>query len=226
MFLLDFLFPPRTGEAVLREVEAHAFITKLSPLLVPVTRPPSVALLPYQDPVVRAAIHEAKYHGSERAFSLLAAVLADFLPEYLSETRFNLGGKRSNLVSLVPVPLGATRRRERGYNQVEEIARRALPALRSFSEVGPSLTINTSLLLRTRETATQVSLERKAREENMRSAFTASLKLRSASTAAPDTLYIVLDDVLTTGATLAACLDALVAAGIPRDQLIPIALAH
>src|SRR3989344_8286531 len=216
MFFLDLLFPPRLDEALLREVRLVDFLEKLSPQLVPATRPPAVALLPYSDPLVRAAIHEAKYHGSDHAFSLLAATLADFLPDYLADHRaFSNVGHPMSYISIVPVPLGAARWRERGYNQVEEVAKRTLKLLDM-----PGIRLDTSLLLRTRETTTQVSLPRLAREENMRGAFLAT---RAAD---PAYLYIVLDDVLTTGATLKAALDALVAAGIHRDQIIPLALAH
>ena len=212
MFFLDLLFPPRPDEEVLREVELPTILAKLSPQLVPSTRPPAVALLPYSDPLVRAAIHEAKYHGSEHAFSLLAAVLADFLPDYLADVGFT----RPHIV-IVPVPLGAARRRERGYNQVEEVARRALKLLDM-----PDIRLDTSLLKRTRETATQVSLERGAREANVRN----SMSVANDAVLNPAHFYIVLDDVLTTGATLAVCLDALVASGLPRDRLLPLALAH
>ncbi|MDP2593873.1 MAG: hypothetical protein Q8P36_00830, partial [bacterium] len=164
MFFLDFLFPPRLDEALLREVRLADFLKKLSPQLAPSTRPPSVTLLPYSDPLVRAAIHEAKYHGSEHAFSLLAAALADFLPDYLAD----VGSTRPYIV-IVPVPLGGARRRERGYNQVEEVARRTFKLLDM-----PDIRLDASLLLRTRETATQVSLERGAREKNMRGAFLAT----------------------------------------------------
>ncbi len=212
---LDIIFPPREDERALRDMGADEFCARMRPAAVSYTRPPTVALLPFSDPLVRAAIHEAKYHGSAHAFALLAACLADFLPDYLSETRFDLGRKRSNLVSLVPVPLGKVRARERGYNQVEEVAKSALKLL-TMSDVR----LDTTLLTRVRETPTQISLAREAREANMKGAFVA------AAPAHPAQLYILLDDVLTTGATLGAALDALVASGIPRDHLLPIALAH
>lgn len=213
MRLLDIIFPPREDELALRGVTPDTFSAKLSPQLVPATRPATIALLPFNDPVVRSAIHEAKYHGSVHAFSLLAAILADFLPDYLVDT-YHVG-RRTSYMSLVPVPLGKVRQRERGYNQVEEVARRALTQLAM-----PGIRLDTALITRVRETPTQISLARTAREANMRGAFGAAR--------APDPahLYIVLDDVLTTGATLEACIDALVAAGIPRDRILPIALAH
>ena len=217
--LLDILFPPRADGLLLRDVTPNDFCGKCAPQLVGATRPATATLFSYADPVARAAIHEAKYHGSEHAFSLLAAALADFLPDYLAEHgAFSNVGRTTSYISIVPVPLGAARRKERGFNQVEEVARRALCSLGEENVI--NILLDASLLARVRETPSQVSLERAAREKNMRDAFGV------AHSPDPARLYIILDDVLTTGATLQACLDALVAAGIPRDHLLPIALAH
>jgi predicted amidophosphoribosyltransferase len=108
------------------------------------------------------------------------------------------------------VPLGKIRRKERGFNQVEEVARR------TAKELG--IPVDASLLERTRETASQVSLDRDAREKNMKSAFKATCALD------PSQTYIVIDDVVTTGATLQAAIDALKKAG--AEHIIPLALAH
>jgi len=217
---LDIIFPPREDERVLRDVNALEFCARTNPQLVPYTRPATVALLPFFDPIVRAAVHEAKYHGSAHAFALLAAVLTDFLPDYLADS-YHVG-RRTSYMTLVPVPLGQKRLKERGYNQVEEVARRALTLLSM-----PDSELDATLLTRVRETTTQISLTRAAREANMRDAFMVHpAKLAERSGADSHAMYIVLDDVLTTGATLGAALDALVASGIPRDHLLPIALAH
>ena len=210
MRLLDFLFPPRSDEAVLREVGTDDFLAKVAPRLVPETRPGTVALLSFGDPAVRAAIHEAKYHGNARAFELLATALADYLRD-----ADDVGRRTSHIV---PVSLGRARRKERGFNQIEEIATRAAKQLGGAA-------VDTTLLERTRETASQVSLPRQQREENMRGAFTTTLKLRGTSTAEISKhTYIVIDDVITTGATLQAAIDALQDAG--ALHIIPLALAH
>lgn len=209
--LLDLLFPPRTDEQLLRMLSRAAFLARARPQLAAGTRPPAAALYLYGDEAARAAIHEAKYHGSAHAFDLLAGALADFLPAHLAD---RLGGAPAR-VCIVPIPLGKARRRERGYNQVEEVARRALRLM-----ADPALALDPALLTRVRETPTQVSLARKAREANMRGAF------GTLGTPDPSRLYVVLDDVLTTGATLGAALDALAAAGAPRENLLPVALAY
>jgi len=205
---LDFLFPLRTDEAVLRDISIDDFLALMVPRLVPETRPGTVALLPFNNPLVRSAIHEAKYHGSERAFSFLATALS----EYLCDAD-DVHTTRSNLVVLVPVPLGKERRKERGFNQVEEITNRAAHEL--------DIAVNTTLLERTRETISQVSLTRTLRERNMKGAFECPSKLEERSKAYT---YILVDDVLTTGATLQAAIDALKGAG--AKHIIPLALAH
>ena len=198
--ILDFLFPPRVDEITLRTVSLDTFLTLVAPCVVPATRPETVILLPFSEPVVRATIHEAKYHGSDTAFTYLAAALADYLRDADDI-------KRPIIVS---VPLGRERRKERGFNQVEEIAKRVC------GELG--IILDADLLSRTRETISQVSLPRTAREENMRDAF------RATRPADPALTYILVDDVITTGATLQAAVDALASAG--ASHIIPLALAH
>ncbi len=203
----DFLFPPRADEAILRDVSPDEFLALLVPCVVPATHPDIVALLPFPDLHVRAAIHEAKYHGSQKAFELLGIVLAEYL-------RDSDEGFRKPLI--VPVPLGKERRLERGFNQVEEIVR---CALRSLSEEGLCpFVFESHLLERIRETESQVSLERHRRATNMHGAFKATHPADSART------YILIDDVITTGATLGAAIHALTAAG--ATHIIPLALAH
>ena len=205
MRFFDFLFPPRVDESVLRDASTDDFLQLVAPRLVPGTRPGTVALLPFSDGRVKAAIHEAKYHGSERAFKLLGTALAEYLRGH-----DDLENRRA---IIVPIPLGKQRQKERGFNQVEEVARRALRMLKDAN-----IKIDSSILARTRETPSQVSLPRDKREENMRGAFGAAHSLDPAYT------YIVIDDVLTTGATLQAALDALTATG--ATHILPIALAH
>ena len=205
MRFFDFLFPPRSDEVVLRDVSNDDFLVQVAPRLVGETRPETIALLPFSAASVRAAIHEAKYHGSERAFALLSSALA----EYLRDADDGFGKP-----VIVPVPLGKERYQERGFNQAEEIVRRVAKEL--------GIVVDALLLERVRETASQVSLPRRAREENMRGAF--RIAQDAARSINPAYTYIVIDDVVTTGATLQAAVDALKAAG--AEHIIPLALAH
>lgn len=195
------LFPIREDEGLLRGVSNDGFLSFLNPRLLPATEPKAVALFPFSEPVVRSAIHEAKYHGSERAFTLFSLALAEYLRE---------SDESGRSPYIIPVPLGEKRLQERGFNQMEEIVRRAVPEL--------GIEINTELLIRARETVSQVSLPRSKRGENMRGAF------RAMHPADPSRTYIVVDDVVTTGATLQAASNALREAG--AVHIVPLALAH
>lgn len=205
MRILDALFPPRNDEALLRTLSKDGLCALIAPRIVSTTRPATTVLLPFGDDRVRAALHEAKYHGSEHAFMLLAHALAEYLCDMDDWSR---------TVVLVSVPLGKERLRERGYNQVSEVIRRALNILGKQ----PAFHADDTLLQRVRETSSQVSLPRHEREQNMRGAFSAPHIVD------PSVSYVLIDDVTTTGATLQAALQALHDAG--ALSVTPLALAH
>ena len=113
---------------------------------------------------------------------------------------------------LVPVPLDASRLRERGYNQAELIAR---PLARMLD-----IPFKSYLLVRTRPRPDKLRLTRRERWETVRGAY-ATHKM-----AQVDKLRVLLvDDVFTTGATLDACSRALRGAGASRVAGITVARA-
>ena len=196
--ILDALLPLRDTARIVRD----ASIERVGALVEPsVVAENTIALLPYRHSLIRALVIEAKFNRSREAFSLLGTVLAEYLAARAEDTE----ALAPTSVMLVPVPLGEARRRERGYNQVEEVARAA----------GISFE---PLLRRTRETKPQTSLPRRERLRNMEGAF------EVVGTIDPARTYIVIDDVTTTGATLAAAAAALRAAG--AEGVSALALAH
>jgi predicted amidophosphoribosyltransferase len=110
--------------------------------------------------------------------------------------------------ALVPVPLHPRRRRRRGYNQAALIA--AALARRTGLEV-------VDCLSRSGAAATQVGRDRRER----RAGPAGSVAARGPWQAAAGALLV--DDVVTTGATLAACAAALAAAGCPRAAAVTFA---
>ncbi|MFM8549622.1 MAG: ComF family protein [Verrucomicrobiota bacterium] len=139
----------------------------------------------------RRIIHRIKYEGCPfLADDLAHAALSDDI------FRRHLAGS-----VLVPVPLHADRRSERGYNQAERIAAclaAQVPGCRA------------ELLLRKRhETTSQTRLGRQERRKNVAGAFV----IAEGKSVDPSARYVVIDDVLTTGATLHACALALRKAG-------------
>jgi len=133
-------------------------------------------------------VHALKYGGRPALASALGEVLAAALP----------AAARPDLV--LEVPLHPTRRRERGYNQAALLADAAAERLGV-----PRLS---AALIRVRGTAPQARLDPLSRRANVAGAFRvrqpAALRGRS---------VLIVDDVVTTGATLEACLDALAVAG-------------
>ncbi|MEO7062232.1 MAG: ComF family protein [Dokdonella sp.] len=112
---------------------------------------------------------------------------------------------------LIPVPLHRLRLRQRGYNQALELARPLARAL--------GIVLRPDLLVRTKATPAQTGLEAKARRRNVRGAFTL------AAGATMPAHVALLDDVMTTGATLREAAQGLIQAGVGRVDVWVLARA-
>ncbi|HEX5218191.1 MAG TPA: ComF family protein [Verrucomicrobiae bacterium] len=133
--------------------------------------------------VARDAIHRYKYHQALWFETFLVdLLLRAALPE-LRAGKWDL---------IVPVPLHSTKQREREFNQAERLAAHLAKAL--------TLPLNNNLISRVQPTRTQALLSKKQRAENVRRAFAA----RNGSKLSGERIILV-DDVLTTGATTSAC---------------------
>lgn len=145
----------------------------------------------------RKAVHALKYGGLPRVAGDLAAVMTRHLPA------------PPEGAALVPIPLAPKRLARRGYNQSEVLAR----ALGTAWQV-PVLS---GLLVRVRETATQTTLTPASRLANVAGAFrtrNGEVGMRKGSAfRAPTSALVLVDDVFTTGATLAAAAQALAKGG-------------
>lgn len=149
---------------------------------------------------VRDALHAIKYRGERRVAEYLGAAVAR------RWARAGVGGE-----VVVHVPVHATRRRDRGFDQAEDIARVAAHHLGL-----PHL----AALERIHATVAQFDLDRADRARNVIGAF----GVRANDGPRIQGRWIVLiDDVLTTGATLAACATALESAGAAAVSAITVA---
>jgi ComF family protein len=212
--LLDLLIPPACsgcgiyGEALCRRCSSSfrpagapqdRFVTPDPAIVVGDELEVAVAAFSYEG-VLRRALSRLKYGGASRLAKPLAAAAVPLLADFAA---LHPGA------SLVPVPVHPDRLRQRGYNQAALLARHLS---------GEWSVAAADVLTRARPTSQQHRLNRAERLRNLRGAFA----LRRGARAPP--LAIMVDDILTTSATLEACAGVLRAAG--SDRVLGIAIAR
>jgi competence protein ComFC len=153
----------------------------------------------YEGPI-RHAIHALKYRRNVALGDALAPSLAGYVREL---------GWQADLV--VPVPSGRQRMKVRGYNQVALLAK-PLAGILGWRYLPQALQ-------RVRETRSQVGLSAQERRENISGAFRGDLDRVSGKA------ILLMDDIATTGSTLAECSNALVKAGAKYIYALTLARA-
>jgi ComF family protein len=154
-------------------------------------------------PPLDALLPRLKFHGDLAAGRLLAQLMADALEA--GRTSAATAGTPPWPDALIALPLHPARLRQRGYDQARELAR---PLARSLG-----LPLLDAVLHRQRATAAQSRLDAAARRRNLRGAFAVTAGLRL-----PAHIALV-DDVMTTGATVEAAATALLRAGAQRVEV-------
>lgn len=155
------------------------------------------------DDTLRIAIHALKFKGKMNLVDPLGKLLFDTFRQYWTAGDIDV---------VAPVPLHRHRFRRRGFNQAYLLVKRwTLP--------GETVVIR-DLLVRTRATPPQTGLDRRQRRINIKNAFSVSRPGQSAGKR-----LLLVDDVLTTGATADACASALVRDGAKRVDVLTLARA-
>lgn len=196
--ILEIFFPERKQHKIIRE----ASISDIQKFYLPQTNEDWIALASFQEPMIRAAIHETKFHQNEKAIELLGQLLNLYLST-LKEPAV-----------LIPTPLSRIRHKERGYNQVTEVAKAAL-------KNHTAIILNERVLIKTINTKPQTSLDKTSRLQNVAGAYALEPKLAKEIVGQN---IILLDDVVTTGATLKEARAVLLAQH--PASIICVALAH
>lgn len=148
--------------------------------------------------VVRDGIHSLKYKNN----LALGYFFAAYLIPIIKSTYWN-----PDLI--IPVPLSKSHLKDRGYNQSALIARPISSNLR--------IPFESRALIRNRETSSQVNLTAEERHKNVEDAFSGNpAKLEGK-------IVLLVDDVITTGATMENCTKALLTAGAKKVYCISVA---
>ena len=156
---------------------------------------------------LRELIHVLKYNGVRPAANVLGRMLA--------EAWDGLEGVfEQDAVLVIPVPLFKDKRRQRGFNQAQLIAE---AALKVYSANG-RLQFVPNVLLRTRDTHSQIGLTGHQRRENLRGAFEVA---RAEEVTGREVLLV--DDVYTTGSTASECAKVLRRAGASKVWVATVA---
>jgi predicted amidophosphoribosyltransferase len=185
---------------------------------------------------LRAVILQLKFKGRERLGWRLGELLAFVCNSSAGlQQVFGRDSPPDEPALLVPVPLHESRARQRGFNQAELLARGLAKALRrpgrisefqpqqlslAGSAIQPSFRLATRCLQRVRSSLPQSGLSLRARRENVRGVFqtTCHEDVRGRN-------VLLVDDVMTTGATLSACAGVLKRAGASRVIALSLARA-
>ncbi|HRZ30486.1 MAG TPA: hypothetical protein P5274_02360 [Candidatus Paceibacterota bacterium] len=198
----------------------------------------------YNSPIVKQAVWALKYKRGIDLAKTFAQAMSDTLLEELADklivacSKSNFWVPRSwtsnklpTQIIVIPVPLSPTRRRERGYNQAEELAKQ-------MADINPEqFCLETNLIKKIKDTPTQVSIKnRKQRLVNLKGAFKLNPKgglcskldfwapRSPTSNSTSGKIFVIIDDVSTTGATIGEIRQLLKKAGFNRTY--GLVLAH
>ncbi len=196
--LLQYILPLHPSRKLLESSNSQLFCRNYKPQSIHGL----ICLASYQVPLIKAVVTANKFHNDTHAAQLLASLLQTYLATL----------PRTPTI-LIPIPLSKQRERERGYNQVTRV----------LSYLPPSTHLNiVSLLVRLRNTHPQTTLHRTDRLKNMKGVFS----LDDAYPLPEYTRFIIVDDVLTTGATMLAAKETLLPNLPTGSTLMCVSLSH
>ena len=183
----------------------------------PVNSKDIFVLFDYSHKIVRLIIKSIKYKNNTDIKKRIAIYLYEELMVISSEIALFEG----TLPILVPMPMSKKEKRNRGFNQCEEICKEIKKL------AGDNIKISYNILKKVRETERQTKLSRKARLKNIKNSMTVLDFARSRTSGKKmmnNRIVIVLDDVYTTGASLSEARRALISSGARR--VIGLFIAH
>ncbi len=165
------------------------------------------------DAEVREMLHLLKFNGAR-------SVASHLLGDYLAKAVLKLEGQAAGELVVIPVPLFAARERSRGFNQSQLLAEAAAKHLRKLRRGWP-LTIDTKSFARVKDTHALFTMQPHERRKSLRGAFrvTDAEAIRGRE-------VLLIDDIMTTGATARECARVLLRAGAAKVWVATVAKAQ
>jgi ComF family protein len=208
-FILELIFPSRGIDKAIREITADEFMEKAE--LYQGNEFEDVRIVfNYKDNLVKRALWQLKYMRNRELAKLFAEIIYGTLLEELSELEIFQNFEKPYLV---PIPISKKRLRERGFNQMELVAREL-----SILDDGNSFKVALRILEKVKETPSQTSLTKAERMKNLKGSFA----LRDKRILEKRNI-ILLDDVITTGSTIEEAKRVLYEVGVKNIYTIVIA---
>ena len=173
------------------------------------------AVFYYQNLAIKQAIWRLKYQGGQAIARDLARALDNY---WLEKNKLNNKNSETETWLVIPIPITSRRQKERGFNQTELIAQEFV-RLNSLNK-NNFILLSEKILIKNRDTVSQQKMaDRASRLNNLKDAFTVTQ---------PDLVknqnILLIDDVITTGATISEARKTLLQAGARKVH--GLAVAH
>lgn len=191
--LLELIFPSKKVERKLRNITLEDLSS-----LKKVHAHDILSLFEYKEPLIRETIKELKYRRNRKIANLMAHIVYTEILEEISDLALFENFQKG---ILVPIPMSKREKRERGYNQVELLIEEIIKI------DNQNFDYDFNILLKTKENQRQTKLKRKERLNNIKGVFEVKKNLSGKD-------IILIDDVLTTGATMNEAVETLKKAGV------------
>lgn len=207
---LDFILPKSKRAKELDLLTPEKFLEKIKNAN-PISVVDARALFSYKDPLVKDTIWLLKYQKNRRAAEILGEILGNITAEWLDDLK---NFENFNNPLLVPVPMGKSRLKERGKNHCESLCEEMIKAV----PIG-LINYEPNALSKIRETGSQAKTKnRLERLKNLSDSFSANQHI------VQNRNILLIDDVITTGATIEEARKTLLKAG--AKKVIALTVAH
>ncbi|NLK21800.1 MAG: ComF family protein [Epulopiscium sp.] len=154
--------------------------------------------------LIRDMMYRFKYGGYKEYARYLGHLMADKIRNEAPNEKFDL---------IIPIPIHPNRKKSRGYNQGEELAKTISKELNS--------PMDTSILIRTKETRPQSGLTIIERKNNIKNAFKIKINMDL-----KQMKILLVDDIYTTGATINSCAKLLKNKNAGKIYFVSLSIGH